>query len=520
MIDQLTCRRPGVAHRGMARPAAAVVLVGVLLGGVASAQEAAQPEYTPVAPLGPTVVARPGAPEPLDLSACLDLALARNDSLQAERARRGELAGQKKQALATGLPTLDLVGDWTRRRDPSFALDPTFGGDGGGGLAVPPDADPWFRDWVGGFGSFIPEAADIPASTFWTTRLNLNWEINPLKILGAVGAANLGLERQELLIRAAEHATAERVIGAYHGVLMMAEAVNALQARYANQEELLTQTRLRFEMGLATRLDTLQAAVALANLEPQLRNARQRVADAGADLNAVLGRDPDRPLTIVNEQPIERDPIDRAGALQLAGQRPELAAVERLVGMLGNQRRTQTADARPYLTLFGSYGYVGTAFDSQFDDGHEQWTASVALNVPLFNGLLTRGQVQETEARIRRTEAELQGWRRQAEVQVLGLLNQLQTARRNLTAAELNLTRAEEALQESLLMYQLGKAAYLNVLDAQANHLTARRTLIEARYRVLTVTASLKRAVGHSPARPLASIAGLTRTAESEGDRP
>jgi outer membrane protein TolC len=511
--------RPRPARvRPLRRPSALLVLIALGaasmagVAGRASAQDDLTADFTPVAPLGPVVEARPGAAAPLDLARCLELALAGNDSLLAERERRAELDGQKLQALATGLPTVDLVGDWTRRRDPSFALDPTFGGDGGGGLAVPPDADPWFGDWLAGFGSFIPAAPDIPASTFWTTRLTLNWEINPLKILGAVGAANLGIERQELMVRATEHATAERVVGAYHAILMMAEAVNALEAQAANQRELLELTKLRYQLGFATRLDTLQAAVALANLQPGLRTARQRVADAGANLNVVLGRDPDEPISVVNEQRIETDRIDRDAVLSLVGARPDLQAVERFVGMLDNQRRAQTADARPYLSLYGAYGYVGTEFDSQWDDGHEQWTASVALNVPIFNGLLTRGQVDQTRAEIRRTQIELRGYRRQAEVVALRLINDLETARRNLGAANLNLEQAEEALEESLLMYELGKAAYLTVLDAEANHLTARRNRIEARYQVLTVTASLKRAVGHSPAAALADVPGLVIT--------
>jgi len=498
------------------RSVAGLLVGAALLAALPATARDPQPTYTPVAPLGETVVARPGADRPLDLAACLRFALAQNDSLLAERERRAELDGQKYQALATGLPSIDVVGDWTRRRDPSFALDPTFGGDGQGGLGIPPGADPWFADWLEGFGSFIPDAENIPASTFWSTRVSLNWELNPMKILGAVGAANLGIDRQELLVEAAEHAVAERVVGTYHAVLMMAEAVNALEAQYANQAELLELTKLRFELGFATRLDTLQAAVALANIEPTLRSARQRVADAGAALNAVMGRDPATPLTLVNEQAVETDPIDREAALVLTVRRPELVAVERLVGMLGNQRQAQAAESLPYLSLYGTYGWVGTDFDSQWDDGHEQWTASVALTIPIFNGLQTKGQVHETRAQIRRTETELRGWRRQAEVQVLALLNNLDTARRNLGAAELNLVRAEEALQESLLMYQLGKAAYLTVLDAEANHLTARRTLIEARYQVLTLTASLKRAVGHSPATPLAAIAGLTAAGSQE----
>jgi len=467
------------------------------------------PVFTPVAPLGETIVARPGALDVLDLRRCLDQALAGNDSLLAERERRAELAGQKYQALSTGLPTLDLVGDWTRRRDPSFALDPTFGGGDGGTFAAPPGADPWFDDFLSGFGSFIPAPEDIPAATYWSTRFNLSWELNPLKIIGAVGAANLGIERQDLLVEGAEFATAENVIASYYAVISLAEAVNAVEAQYANQRELLELTKMRYELGFATRLDTLQAAVALANIEPDLRDFRQRVANAGSRLNAVMGRDPAAPLTIRNEELLEDDPIDRDAALVLSASRPELEAIERFVGILDRQRQTQTADARPYLSLYGSYGWVGTDFSSQWDNGHDAWSAAAALNIPLFNGLLTKGQTDETRAKIRRTEYELAGFRRQAQVQVLELINTLETARQNLRAARLNLERAEEALEESQLMYRLGKANYLNVLNADADHLTARRTLIEARFAVLTLTAGLKRAVGHSPMTPLTAIPGL-----------
>ncbi len=472
--------------------------------------EPEMPAFTPVAPLGATVVARTGTDEIHDLQRCFEYALANNDSLLAERERRAELDGMKYQALSTGLPTLDLVGDWTRRRDPTFALDPTFGGGGDGGtLSAPPGADPWFDEFLTGFGSFIPAPEDIPAASYWSTRFSLNWELNPLKISGALGAANLGIERQELLIQSAEFATAENVIASYYWIISLAEAVNAVEAQYANQSELLELTKMRYELGFATRLDTLQAAVALANIEPELRDFRQRVANAGSRLNAVMGRDPAAPLTIRNEELLEDDPVDRDAALQLAMSRPELEAIDRSVGILGRQQQTQTSDMRPYLSLFGSYGWVGADFSSQWDNGHDVWTAAAALNIPLFNGLLTKGQVDETKAKIRRTEYELSGFRRQAQVQVLELINNLETARQNLRAARLNLERAEEALEESQLMYRLGKANYLNVLNADADHLTARRTLIEARFSVLTLTANLKRAVGHSPMTPLTAIPGL-----------
>ena len=465
----------------------------------------------PVAPSGTIIVARPGPASTLDLARCLEIASVHNDSLRAERERRRELDGQRYQALATGLPTVDLIGDWTRRRDPSFALDPTFGG-AGGGLAVPAGADPWFEQWLAGFGSLIPAPADIPAGTFWNARVSLNWELNPTKIIGAVGAANLGIERQELMLRAAEHATAEQVIEAYQAIIMRAEAANAVAAQHANLRELLNLTRLRYGLGFSTRLDTLQAAVALANLEPELQRAGRRVASAGARLNALMGRDPEAPVTIVNEERIELDEVDRTRALELAAGRPELVAMDRLLGMLGRQRQAFAADSRPYLTMHGSYGRVGTTLGTLGNQGHETWLATVALNVPLFSGLLTKGRVDETRAQIRRTEAELAGFQRQAQVLVLEVLNNLEAARWSLRAADLNLERATEALSESLSMYELGRVSYLQVLDAEANHMAARRNRLESRYQVLTLTAALKRAMGRSPAEPLSAIPGLTVT--------
>ncbi len=497
-------------HSARRRRTAAVVLL-LSVGPAAVAIAATRPHdagasrYTPVAPLGEVVVALPGDETVLDLDACLAIASVQNDSLRAERERRRELDGQKYQALATGLPTLDLIGDWTRRRDPSFALDPTFGGSQGG-LAAPPGADPWFEQWLAGFGSLIPAVQDIPASTYWNARLSLNWELNPLKILGAVGAANLGIRRQDLMLRAVEHATAEQVIGAYHAIIMLAEAANAVAAQRTNQGELLELTRMRFELGVATRLDTLQAAVALANLEPELRRAQRQVANAGARLNALLGREPGASLAIANEADLELDAIDRDRVLDLAAGRPELAAMQLLLGMLARQRQAFTADSRPYLSMHGSYGRVGTTLGTLGDDGHETWLASVALKVPLFTGLSTKGRVDETRAQIRRAEAELAGARRQAQVLALEILNNLEAARQNLRTADLNLERAEEALAESLLMYELGRTGYLTVLDAEANHVAARRIRLEARYQVLTLTAALKRAVGHSPAAPLSGL--------------
>ena len=507
-------------NRAVAGPWLAVVLFA---SGFTWAQARAQdpaagetvPQFTRSRPLGAEIDARGGAAATLDLAACVTEALAANDWLQAERLKRGELEGQMDQALSTGLPSLDLTGNWTRGRDVSIALDETFGGSAAGGFfpPAPPGSDPGFTQWVddvnAGFGSLIPPPGQIPAQTYLNAGLAADWEINPVKVLGAVGAARLGIEQQDLNLAAAEQQTAESTVAAYYSIIRAAENVQAIRAQLANQSELLDITTMRYELGLATRLDTLQAAVTVANLRPQLAVAEARLRNEGSRLNAIMGRRPETPLRIANRQEVELDPLDDAIALQLAQGRPGIAAVSLSVDILGRKRQVQKSDRLPYLNLSGSYGYIGKTADTVFDEGHDTWRATAALTVPIFDGLLTKGLIGETDAQIRRTEAELNGLRRDVQVEVLEILANLRLARDLLDAVQLNLERSEEVLDESLLMLQLGKINYLDVLLSESNRAEARNNVIEARYTVLTLTASLKRAIGWSPMVPLREIPGL-----------
>lgn len=452
------------------------------------------------------VEARPGADGAMGLEDCVREAVAGNDLLAAERFRRKELDGQMNQALSTGLPTIDVTGTWMRSRDPSFALDSIFGGgDDSGTIGTSP-----LDTLLAGF-DFLPAPEDIPAQTFWRTSVNLQWTLNPVKILGAVGAAGQGIRRQELVLMQTLHEVEEQVLTAYHGIVLAGEQVSAVEAELANQREFLEIARLRHGMGLASRLDTLQAAVAVANIEPRLRQARQALRTAGSQLNVVMGRDPDSPLSILSGQQVETGVLDDDVVRRLATRRPDVQQAEVMTDLLRQNRRAQKADMRPYFAVNGSYGYVGKAIRDLDDTGHDFWNASVSLNVPLFDGMLTKGLVQQTEASILRTEAERNGLVKAARVEAADLADGLAAAHENLRAAELNVERAEELVETSTMMMRDGLADYLTVLESESGRAQARTNLIQARYDVLTLTAQLKKAIGVSPMLPLSAVDGLVR---------
>ncbi len=445
----------------------------------------------------------------MTLHSCVERALEANDSLAQERAGLEEIRGQVTQTRAEGLPRLDLKGSWSRARDPSFALDESFGGDLGpvlepiyDALAIPVEE--------GQFG-LVPDPSLIPAQTFYRAYLETRWEVQPTRLLRLLRAVRTALAQQEMVVKDLEHRTVEDVLAAYHRIVLAQENAQALNAELNARAEFLAVARRRFRLDLAAPLDTLQAAVSLANLRPQLRRAHSDVRAAGRDLNVLLGRDADAPLSVEVQFPIEDESISLEAALRLAQQRPDLERERLETALLRIQRGVQKAQNHPFFTVEGSYGYVAREVGNLGNEGLDTWRLAVTLTLPLFDGRLAHGQIKETEAALRRNEFGQREQERIAQAEVMAAVDALVVARENLSAAGLNMEMAEVAFRQMTRRYELGKADQLDVLNAQAQRFSARGNLIQARFDVLVGTATLKRAMGVSPASTLAqSIAQAT----------
>lgn len=487
---------------------AALVAASLAPASGALAQDAGTPRFIAE---GDVVQALPGADVPLDLETSIDIALRDNPGLEQEREGLSGLHARKTQARSEGFPIVEAQGAWNRSRDPSFALDESFGGDDFDLGELFPDAP----DDI----SFIPDPADIPAQTFWRTYLDGYWELRPTRVWRAISAAEGAIDRQHALVRDAEHRTVEAVIGAYHAVVLAHERLAAMEREIAAREEFLAITRRRFQLDFATPLDTLQAAVSLANLEPERRRRAKDLRRSGQQLNLLLGRDPLVPVAVVATFPLETGALDVERALELARRRPDLEAQRRSTDLFELQRGVAAASLHPYLVVDGQWGFVTRELSDLTADGQDFWRAGVTLHVPIFDGLRARGEKQEAEAEIRRNEIAVRHLEAEIRDEVLDAVESVDIARANLRAATLNLERADDAYTQISLRYELGKADNLEVLNAQSERFTARSTLIEARYDVLVSLATLKRAVGVSPALPLATVLAASPTTPAEESR-
>ncbi len=454
----------------------------------------------------PVVVGIPGpageSAVAFTLDRCLDEAVTGNLDLQRIRLREREISGQGMQAIATGLPTLDVITTWTRSRDPSFLLDDSFGGSGDDGGSELPDSLPGGFD----FSSFLPTPDELDSQVFWRGNLSSDWEVNPFLVWNAMGGVDATRGQFDEDVRGEEHRVAEETIRTFHETILHQETVAALDAEIAARQEFLDIARRRFELELSTELDTLQAAVALANLRPERRGAATNLRNATSRLNLLMGREALDPLTLLPVAELENDRIETAAALDAVGNRPDLRSADWSIRFLQKRRGVERADRKPFLSANGTYGWVARDLDDLVGREYEAWQASVSLILPIFDGFQARGRTRELDAQIDALRRSLQDARRRARLEVATTLAELEAARENHAAAELNVKAAEKALEQTTLRYEVGKSEYLSVLNAQSDRFAARSHLIEARYDVLSQTAALKRAIGVNPRTPLARI--------------
>ena len=496
--------RPAVPAAGHAPPRAiALAVVPWILAAA-----------IPTAPLGaeaPALVvgipAGPGETEDvLTLDQCVERALADNLDLRRVRLGQDRISAQGIQAMATGLPSLDLTGNWNRSRDPSFQISDTFGGGGGGdgGLGLPDslDCDCDLSSLFAGFADFDR----VTTQTYWSGSLTSDWELNPFRVWNALAGVGVARRQQEENERGEEHRVVAETVQTFHEAVLHQETVAALDAEIAARGEFLEIARTRFRLELATELDTLQAAVSLANLKPDRRKAVTNLRNATSRLNLLMGREATVPLTLAPVEALELDVLPPAAVMGAVDERPDLRSAELGVRFLQKRRGVERADRRPFVSMNGSYGWVGRDVDDVLDRRYESWRASVSLVLPLFDGFATVGRTRELDADIEAARRSLEDGRRRAWLEVATLLQDLEAARENHAAAALTVTAAERALEKTTLRYEIGQSEYLAVLNAQSDRYSARSHLIEARYEVLSKTAALKRALGYHPRFPLARI--------------
>ena len=289
----------------------------------------------------------------------------------------------------------------------------------------------------------------------------------------------------------------------YYDILLAAQQITVQEASLGLLQRELEDATRRFEAGTVPRFNVLRAEVEVANARPRVIRARNSYRISKNNLSVLLGYDvphdvwEDIPLQLSGR--LEAEPYEIALPVALGQaleRRPELGVLRKAEGLRQENVIHAKAGYKPSLQLFTGYGSRNSTLEEDLTRNVPGWQAGAHLNWELFDGLLTKGKIQEARALQGRAHEELADTTRRIELEVRTAYSNFIEAREVLESQKKVQEQAEESLRLATSRNQAGTGTQLDVLNAQTALTEARTTQIQALRDYSVARAKLERATG------------------------
>ncbi len=318
-----------------------------------------------------------------------------------------------------------------------------------------------------------------------------------LRLRGAAAEQDVKVALAELC--AAELDTVAAVKRAYFDLAFNEQAESILSENRKLAVDFITIARTRYATGNTGQQDVLRAEVVVNDLDRELIQVRQGLAEARADLAQQLHISPETDLRTIPPRPINEmpDALDRLYRLASAA-RPELRG--RLAAVARDERAVELARKRYYPNVTVGLSYMDmektNAVTPRTAGGMPNVGFFVGFNLPVYHKKLAAG-VAEAEARAvadaRLYEAERDSTFRslkdlmtqvRAQHDILGLFR------------DSILPKSLQALEAATSDYRAGNVDYVTLITAWREVLQIQLQAAQVAAELGKALASLERAVG------------------------
>lgn len=407
----------------------------------------------------------------LSLDDCLNTATQHQPALAAARAGIGEAKEAVGEARAPYYPQIDLSAGYHRWQHRAYLPS---------GLSLPGHALPNLigplNDWNGGASSSV--------------------------MLYDFGARQAGLDAAKAQLAGAQAEAdttrADVRLGVQNAFYTLAAAQELQSVAEKNVARTEAHRRLavaRRDAGAVPQADVLRLDAELANAQLDLIAAQSRVRIAAGQLNTMMGRPADTPLSIQpNPQPPPlptHDDLDQAVAHALA-RRPELTTSEQRAAAARAAVAGAQAARAPKVHADAGYDWR----DSAFWPHTREWQAGIGIDFPLFDGGSRTHHVARAKANLTRQEAALEQERLQIRNEVWSAAAELERAWSSISTNETAVRASEESLRVTSARYERGAALLTDLIDTQTALARAESSLATARWSYCAARATFDRAIG------------------------
>ncbi len=394
------------------------------------------------------------APAQLSLTDAIQLALQNNLATLSAQEQRREATGFVQQARSALLPNISGV---TYQANLTTNL---------AALGFQGSVFPGISTFIGPFNNF-------------DARARLVQTIFDISAIRNYQSSREGVRIAEFRQQLAREQVSEATALTYLETLRTERNVSAAQANVTLAEALLRLAQDQRNAGVATGVDVTRAETRLAQERVDLFQSQTVAEQARLNLQRVIGVPLGSTLVLSDQLTFTAESLPQADTAvsEALSRRPEVLISEAQVSMFNLERKAITGEYLPSLLFVGDYGISGI---TPTDTALPTRRAAIQLNVPIFNGGLTRGRLTVATSRQHEAELQLGNVRGQVEQDVRLALSTLRTTVERVRAADEAMRLAERELEMSRDRFRAGVADNLEVISAQTSLANARAAQVQA----------------------------------------
>lgn len=258
----------------------------------------------------------------------------------------------------------------------------------------------------------------------------------------------------------------QQVKDAWYRLYFQERAIRITRENIDILRDFVRLTETRYEVGTGLQQDVLKAQVERSKLQDKLFNLEQQRTTVLADLNRLLSRPADTPLSLPDGVSVTAIGADLPVLLQHArSNRPLFDAYAAMIDRYQAQRTLAKLDYYPDFNLFVGYRQREDIPGDPVE-GSDFVSAGVSINLPLWQGK-RRESAAEADSALRMARNQLQDFRNRVDFTIS---DQYAQVRKNRDLVALYQTgiipQAEQSFEASLAAYQVGDTDFLNLLDS------------------------------------------------------
>jgi outer membrane protein TolC len=288
------------------------------------------------------------------------------------------------------------------------------------------------------------------------------------------------------------------VAATYLQVIAASARVDAAQTQLKTATTLYQQDVDRLKFGKIAEIDVNRTRVAMLLDQERLITLQNQFSKQKIALARLVGIPPNENYEITDKLPFTPIPsltVDDA-VKQALDERSDLKAAEAQVEAAKRALAAARAERYPSGNVNADYGEIGTP--SQL---RPTFTVAATLNIPVWNGGKTSGDIAQAEAALDQRRAELEDTRGQIESDVRSAFLDVEAAANQVEVAQQNLDVNHETLGQTEIKFSSGVSTNVDVVQSQQSVSGAQLDFIDAVFAHNIAKLTLARAMGDAASK-------------------